>query len=304
LTENTPNTLEDGHETGKGSAIAELIALMDLEPAGPDLFQGKSPQDRWQRVFGGQVLGQALVAAQRTVGGRACHSMHAYFLQAGNPRVPILYRVDRSRDGGSFSARRVVALQNGRTIFTMAASFHSPEMGVEHQSRMPDVPAPESLRSESEWRAEAAERLPEEIRAWFLRERPIEIRPVVPEDRFSGGKHPPKQILWMRAKGPLGEPQALHQCALAYASDISLLDTSLLPHGFTLFTPALQLASLDHAMWFHRPFRADEWFLYVQESPSAGEGRSFNTGAVYTRDGTLVASVAQEGLVRWRAVRP
>ncbi len=225
---------------------------------------------------------------------------HAYFLRAGNPKHPIFYEVQRRRDGRSFSARQVVARQKDQIIFTMSASFQQPEEGFAHQKPMPDVPAPDALKNESEWREAAATRLPAEVRSWFLRDRPIEIRPVVPEDRFSGDKHPPQQILWVRAKGRLSDALSLHQCVLAYASDMSLLDTSLLPHGATLFTPGLQLASLDHAMWFHRPLRVDEWLLYVQESPSAAGARSFNTGAVYREDGTLVASVAQEGLVRQR----
>ena len=283
-----------------GDALAGLVALLDIRSLGNDLFEGTSPKDRWQRVFGGQVLGQALVAAQRTVQERHCHSLHAYFLRAGNPKHPIRYQVQRSRDGRSFSARQITALQKDKPIFTMSASFQREEEGLAHQNPMPKVPPPGALKNEAEWRAAAAAKLPEEVRPWFLRERPIEIRPVVPEDRFSGKKHPPRQIFWLRAKGTLAGTPSLHQCVLAYASDMSLLDTSLLPHGATLFTPHLQLASLDHAMWFHRPFRADEWLLYVQESPSAGGARSFNTGALFREDGVLIASVAQEGLVRQR----
>jgi acyl-CoA thioesterase-2 len=300
VSDKKPNSQVPPAEERSGSALEDLVGLLNLQASDGDMFVGQSPKDRWQRVFGGQVLGQALVAAQRTVDERICHSLHAYFLWPGNPKVPIHYRVERSRDGNSFSSRNVDALQSGRTIFTMSASFQMREAGLQHQSAMPDVPLPEALKSEKEWRAEAAALLPEDVRPWFLRERPIEIRPVLPENRFSGEKLPAKQILWVRAKGPLGEAPAIHQCVLAYASDMSLLDTSLLPHGYTLFNPELQLASLDHAMWFHRPFRADEWLLYVQESPNAAGGRSFNTGAIYARDGRLVASVAQEGLVRRR----
>jgi acyl-CoA thioesterase-2 len=283
-----------------GVALADLIALLDIKSVGDDLFEGISPKSRWQRVYGGQVLAQALVAGQRTVEGRICHSLHAYFLRPGNPKHAIRYQVQRSRDGHSFSARHILALQNDKPIFTMSASFQREEEGLAHQVAMPDVPPPNALKSEAEWREAAAAQLPEEIRPWFLRERPMEIRPVVPEDRFSGKKLPPRQIFWMRAKGRLSDALGPHQYVLAYASDMSLLDTSLLPHGATLFTPGLQLASLDHAMWFHRPFRADEWILYVQESPNAAGARSFNTGALYTEDGTLIASVAQEGLVRRR----
>jgi acyl-CoA thioesterase-2 len=281
-------------------ALTDLVALLDLEPIEDNIFRGISPKDRWQRVFGGQVLGQALVAAQRTVLERSCHSLHAYFLRAGDPKVPILYEVDRSRDGASFSARRVVAIQHGRPIFTMAASFQRPESGLEHQTFMPDVPAPESLKTEHQWRREWAHTLPPEIQTWFLRERPVEIRPVQPANRFAAGKHPPQHIVWIRALGQLPEIPALHQCVLAYASDMTLLDTSLLPHGFNLFSPGLQLASLDHAMWFHQPFRADEWMLYVQDSPAASGGRGLNRGTIYRRDGTLAASVVQEGLIRRR----
>jgi acyl-CoA thioesterase-2 len=281
-------------------SLAALLSLLDLDPIELNVFRGSSPKDRWQRVFGGQVLGQALVAALKTVEDRACHSLHAYFLRAGDPNTPILYEVDRSRDGASFSARRVVAIQHGQAIFTMSASFQVEEKGLEHQIPMPEVPAPESLKSEHEWRIEIASDLPEHVRSWFTRARPIEIRPVSPVNRFAKGNHPPHQIVWFRAVGALPEPQALHQCVLAYASDMTLLDTSLLPHGFNLFSSQLQLASLDHAMWFHRPFRADDWLLYVEDSPSASGARGFNLGQVFRRDGVLAASVAQEGLIRLR----
>ena len=208
--------------------------------------------------------------------------------------------MDRARDGGSFTSRRVVAIQTGQQIFNMAVSFQVPEQGLEHQIDMPKVPDPDSLPSEKQWRIEIAADMPEEARAFFLRERPIEIRAVEPPDRFKPGKHPPHQMVWIRATGPMPEDASLHQCVLAYASDMTLLDTSLLPHGFSLFTPSLQLASLDHAMWFHRPFRADEWLLYVQDSPNASGARGFNRGLVFRRDGTLIASVAQEGLIRQR----
>ncbi len=292
---------EGSHVDGAKASLAELLALLDLERVEDDIFRGVSPKDRWQRVFGGQVLGQALVAATRTVADRVCHSLHAYFLRPGDPRVPIVYEVDRSRDGQSFTARRVVAIQHGKPIFTMSASFQVAEHGLEHQSSMPDVPDPDSLKSEREWRADILNDIPEHIRPWFLRPRPIEFRPVDPVNRFADAKHPPHQALWFRAVGPLPDDIALHQCVVAYASDMTLLDTSLLPHGLTLYTGTLQTASLDHAMWFHRPFRADEWLLYVQDSPSASSARGFNRGAIYRRDGVLAASVAQEGLIRVRA---
>ena len=298
---NDRDGLERGSaENSASEALASLLGLLDLEPIETNIFRGVSPKDRWQRVFGGQVLGQALVAAGRTVQDWSCHSLHAYFLRAGDPKTPILYEVDRSRDGHSFSARRVVAIQNGSPIFTMSASFERAEQGLEHQSAMPEVPRPEDLRTEQEWRNEIVSELPEQVRAWFLRVRPIEIRPVEPPNRFAKGKYPPRQIVWFRAAGPMPDSPALHQCVLAYASDMTLLDTSLLPHGYNLFSGALQLASLDHAMWFHRPFRADEWLLYVQESPSASGSRSFNRGEIFRRDGALVASVAQESLIRLR----
>ena len=289
---------------GATDALGALVSLLDLEPIELNIFRGVSPKDRWQRVFGGQVLGQALVAAVRTVEGRACHSLHGYFLRAGDPKTPILYEVDRSRDGSSFSARRVVAVQHGEAIFTMSASFQAAEEGLEHQIEMLDVPAPESLKSEHEWRMEIMSDMPGHARNWFTRPQPIDIRPVEPANRFAKGKRPPRQIVWFRASGKLPDSEALHQCVAAYASDMTLLDTSLLPHGFNLFSGALQLASLDHAMWFHRPFRADEWLLYVQDSPSASGARSFNRGMIFRRDGALAASVAQEGLVRLRKTPP
>jgi acyl-CoA thioesterase II len=285
---------------GAKAALATLLGLLDLECIETNIFRGVSPKDRWQRVYGGQVLGQALVAAQRTVEGRICHSLHAYFLRPGDPKTPILYEVDRNRDGGSFTARRVVAIQNGQVIFTMAASFQVVEQGLEHQFEMPEAPDPDSLPSEKQLRVELASDLPEEVHAWLMRDRPIEIRAVEPKNRFIRGKHAPKQTVWFRAVGALPDDVALNQCVLAYASDMTLLDTSLLPHGHSVFSRNIQLASLDHAMWFHRPFRADEWMLYVQDSPSASGARGFNRGTVFARDGRLIASVAQEGLIRVR----
>jgi acyl-CoA thioesterase-2 len=263
-----------------------------------------SPKDRSQRVFGGQVLGQALVAAGRTVEGRVAHSLHAYFLVAGDPKVPILYEVDRSRDGSSFSSRRVVAIQHGRQIFHMSVSLQVPETGLEHQIEMPDVPPPEGLPSEDDFRAKIVDKIPEQYRDHFLRRRPIELRPVDRTDIFAPQKRPPHQAVWVRATGELPADVAFQQCVLAYASDMTLLDTSLLPHGIGWFDNRIQMASIDHAMWFHRPFRADEWLLYVQDSPSASGARGFNRGLIFSRDGKLVASVAQEGLMRMRAPTP
>jgi acyl-CoA thioesterase-2 len=292
--------MRNSDSSGGQSPIEQLVALLDLEPIEENIFRGTSPKDRFHRVFGGQVLGQALVAASRTVVERACHSLHAYFLLPGDPRVPILYEVDRSRDGSSFSSRRVVAIQHGRQIFHMSASFQTPESGLEHQIDPPDVPPPEQLPDEVEYRRRLAGRIPEKYRDHFLRKRPIEVRPVDGEAIFSGMKRVPSHAVWMRATGTLSDETALQQCVLAYASDMTLLETSLLPHAISWFDEKVQLASIDHAMWFHRRFRADEWLLYVQDSPSASGARGFNRGLVYTRAGTLVASVAQEGLVRIR----
>ena len=284
--------------------IEQLIALLDLEPIEENIFRGTSPQDRSQRVFGGQVLGQALVAATRTIENRLCHSLHAYFLLPGDPKVPILYEVDRSRDGKSFSSRRVVAIQHGRPIFHMSVSFQIEEPGLEHQIDAPPVPAPEELPSEDDFRHKMADQIPAEYREHFLRKRPIELRPVDRADIFRPEKRPPHQAVWVRATGHLPENLALNQCVLAYASDMTLLDTALMPHGIGWFSDEIQMASLDHAMWFHRRFRADDWLLYVQDSPSASGARGFNRGLIYTRDGTLVASVAQEGLMRQRPAPP
>jgi acyl-CoA thioesterase-2 len=283
-----------------GTPVEQLMALLDLEPIENNIFRGVSPQDRSQRVFGGQVLGQALVAATRTVDGRHCHSLHACFLVPGDPRIPILYEVDRSRDGRSFATRRVVAIQHGRQIFHMSASFQTEEPGLEHQIDPPAAPRPDSLPSEDEIRRMVAPEVPEEYREHFLRPRPIELRMVDRNDLLRPAKRPPNQSVWVRATGALPHDPALHQCVLAYASDMTLLDTGLLPHGIAWFENRYQIASLDHAMWFHRPFRADEWLLYVQDSPIAWGARSFNRGMIFTEDGKLVASVAQEGLVRDR----
>jgi acyl-CoA thioesterase II len=281
-------------------AVGELLSTLDLEQLEHNLFRGRSPQNGWQRVYGGQVVGQALVAADRTVQGddRVAHSLHAYFLRPGDPKAPIVYEVDRIRDGGSFTTRRVVAIQHGHAIFSMAVSFHSAEPGFEHQAAMPDVPPPESLPSEEELKARLLPNLPEQVRVYWEKERPIELRPVDLSRYFSREKVEPKQLLWIRANGVLPDNYRLHQCVLAYASDFSLLDTALIAHGRVLFDPRLMLASLDHALWFHRPFRADEWLLYVQDSPSAQAARGFCRGSIFSRDGTLVASVAQEGLIR------
>jgi len=284
-------------------ALEQLLSILDLETLEKNLYRGLSPQAGWQRVFGGQVIGQALVAASRTVEGRLAHSLHAYFLRAGDPAIPIIYEVDRIRDGGSFSTRRVVAIQHGQAIFSMAASFHNEEGGLHHQIKMPDVPSPEALPSEAELKERLTGRLPPQVKAYWDRERPIEIRPVDLGRYFSPENRAPSQQVWIRATGNLGDDPALHQCVLAYASDFTLLDTALIAHGRFVFDPRLMLASLDHAIWFHRKFRADEWLLYAQDSPSSSAGRAFCRGTLFTRQGELVASTAQEGLVRERSGR-
>jgi len=287
--------------------LSGLLAALDLTDTGArtaeDIFTGPSLFMPTGRVFGGQVLAQALVAATRTVGPeRLCHSFHAYFLRPGDPKVPILYQVDRSRDGGSFTARRVVAVQHGLQIFILAASFQRNEAGFEHQSQMPVVPEPESLEDDQQQLLRDPGLAPA-IRAWVARERPFETRSVLGRGPFgSTGDRParaPVDHIWLKTRGPLPDDAAMHRALLAFVSDMSLLDTALLPHGKSLFSK-VQVASLDHAMWFHRPFRADEWLLYVQDSPSASGARGFNRGAIYRKDGTLVASVAQEGLIRPR----
>jgi acyl-CoA thioesterase-2 len=284
------------------SAVGQLLSILELEQLEHNLFRGRSPQNGWQRVFGGQVVGQALMAADHTVEAkdRLTHSLHAYFLRPGDPKVPIIYEVDRIRDGGSFTTRRVIAIQHGQAIFSMGASFHKDEPGFHHQIKMPDVPPPEELPSEAELKARLLPVLPEVVRTYWERGLPIELRPVDLSRFFAPNKTEPKQYLWIRTSGPLPDDFRLHQCALAYASDFTLLDTALIAHGRCIFDPKLSLASLDHAVWFHRPFHADEWLLYAQDSPSAQGGRGFCRGSIFSRDGRLVASVAQEGLIRER----
>jgi acyl-CoA thioesterase-2 len=282
-------------------AIETLLSILDLEALEDNLFRGRSPQQSWQRVFGGQVLGQALVAAVRTVDAqRIAHSLHAYFLLGGDPSCPIIYSVERVRDGGSFSTRRVTAIQHGRPMFVMSASFHKIEGGYDHQSQMPKVPAPEDLPSEQELKAKMLAHLPASMRSYWERERPIELRPVDVSRYFSREPRPAEQYVWMRATGALPDDFPLHQCVLAYASDFSLLDTALIAHGKLMFDKDIQLASLDHALWLHRPFRADDWLLYAQDSPNSHGSRGFCRGGIFTRSGELVASVAQEGLMRQR----
>jgi acyl-CoA thioesterase-2 len=288
-------------DSASPGAIDSLLSILDLEPLEDNLFRGRSPQQSWQRVFGGQVLGQALVAAVRTVAAqRVAHSLHAYFLLGGDPTCPIIYSVERVRDGGSFATRRVTAIQHGRPMFVMSASFHKTETGFDHHSEMPNVPAPEDLPSEQELKSRMIAHLPANIRSYWERERPIELRPVDVSRYFAREPHRPEQYIWMRATGALPDDFPLHQCVLAYASDFSLLDTALIAHGKLMFDKDVQLASLDHALWFHRPFQADDWLLYAQDSPNAHGSRGFCRGSIFTRDGVLVASTAQEGLMRQR----
>ena len=285
------------------SAVQEVLDILDLEPLEVNLFRGRSPQSRWQRVFGGQVIGQALVAACRTVEdvtARPPHSLHAYFLLGGDPKVPIIYEVDRIRDGKSFTTRNVKAIQHGHAIFSMSVSFHVSEPGLNHQVKMPDVPKPDELPSDEELKDRIYPLLPEPARRYYERERPIEFRPVE-FSRYLGEKSENGRFdIWIRATGRLPDEPAIHQCVLAYASDMMLLDAALIPHGRSVFSEDIMAASLDHALWFHRPFRADEWLLYAQDSPSLADSRGFSRGLIFASDGTLVASVAQEGLLRQR----
>jgi len=284
------------------SAMQGLISILDLETLERNLFRGRSPQTGWQRVFGGQVIAQALVAAQRTVDAdRHVHSLHCYFMRPGDPAVPIIYEVDRIRDGKSFTTRRVVAIQHGHAIFSLSASFQIDEPGLEHQFEMPaDLPRPETLTSAKELIESFIDSVPESVRAYWERERPIEFKPVSLTHYTSREKLPPKQNIWIRTTGPVPDDRPLQAAVLAYLSDMTLLDTSLFAHGRAVFDADLQVASLDHAMWFHRPNPLDDWLLYTQDSPNTSGGRGFTRGSIYASDGTLVASMAQEGLIRLR----
>jgi acyl-CoA thioesterase-2 len=283
------------------SALDALLATLDLERLEDNLFLGARGNEGWQRVFGGQVLGQALMAAARTVDAdRSVHSLHGYFLLAGDPSRPIVYDVERIRDGGSFTTRRVKAIQHGRPIFSMSSSFHKAEPGFDHQSEMPQVPPPEELANPKDLIAGLIDALPQSMRSYWSRERPIDMRVVDVSRYLTRDKKVPLQHIWIRANGKLPDDTAIHQAVLAYASDFTLLDTALIAHGKLLFDADVQLASLDHALWYHRPFRADEWLLYVQDSPNAYGARGFCRGSIFTREGTLIASVVQEGLMRER----
>ena len=285
--------------------VAGLVALLDVEELDTDLYRGMKLPGGRGRVFGGQVIGQALQAAQRSVEGKDAHSLHAYFMRAGDDALPIVYRVVRDFDGRSFATRRVIATQNGQPILNMAASFQLAEGGMHHQDAFPaDIPPPEELKSEAELRIEAARDLPEEHRARFLNwSSPIDVRQLYPRNWIAPARRDPVNYTWIRALAPLGDDPAMHRAILAYASDMSLMATSMMPHGVNWMTPGMQTASLDHAMWFHEAFRADEWMLYAMDSPWAGHGRGINRGRLFTRDGRLVASTAQEGLIRQRTPR-
>lgn len=284
------------------TVLDELVALLSLERIEENLFRGQSQDLGWGQVFGGQVLGQALSAAAQTVpDDRPVHSLQAYFLRPGDASKPIVYDVDRSRDGQSFTTRRVVAIQNGKPIFHMSASFQVDEHGFDHADVMPDVPGPDGLKSELEiWSAHES-RIPRRMRARVLAERPIELRPVEPMDVFNPTAMAPNHAMWVKAGGALRDDAALHRYLLAYCSDFSFIPTALRPHGASWVDPTLQVASIDHVMWFHRPFRMDDWLLHVMESPSASGARGFVRGRFFDRQGRLVASTAQEGLLRRRA---
>ena len=283
------------------SAIQTLIDILTLEKIEENLFRGQTPEDErhHNRIYGGQVIAQALMAAYRTVEGRRCHSLQAYFIRPGDPKAPVLYEVERSREGRSFTTRRVIAIQHGEQILNLAASFQVDEPGYEHQSPMPDAPLPEDVPSDAERAASAADDTPPQLKELVARDFAIEMRRVDPVNPLKPEKAEPYQRVWFRAAGEVGDDPALNQCVIAYATDMSLLATCARPHGVSWMT-GVQMASLDHILWFHRPSRARDWHLYVQDSPSAGGARGFNRGSIYTAEGLLVASAAQEGLIRPR----
>ena len=282
-------------------AVEKLLETVDLERIEENLFRGTSPDQSWQRVFGGQVIAQALVAAQRTVpADRFCHSLHSYFMRPGDPATPIIYDVDRIRDGGSFTTRRVVAIQHGHAIFSLSASFQKDEEGLDHQATMPDVPGPDEVPHGEDLNQTILKRAPEAVRRYWERPRPIEFRPISFDHYLTTDKLEPVQRVWVRCPGEIGDDRALNAAVLAYLSDMTLLDTSLFAHGLSVFDKRIQAASLDHAMWFHRPVRVSDWLLYAQDSPSSSGARGLTRGSLYSADGVLTASVAQEGLIRPR----
>ncbi len=289
------------HPYSQPFTAADLVALLDLEPLEENIYRGQNRDIGTHRIFGGQVLAQALAAAQRTVDeDRLVHSMHGYFILAGDLDIPVVYFVDRLRDGGSFTTRRVTAIQHGRAIFNMAASFHKQEDSLDHQAPMPEVPPPDAIRSELEVIRERADEILERVRAVLTQDRPLDFRPVGQPDPFDTSPRAPERMCWVRANGALDDDPMVHRAVLAYASDYGLITSALLPHGMSVRDPKIMVASLDHAIWFHRPFRVDEWLLYVVEGPTAFGARGFARGTYYSQDGTLVASVAQEGLTRLR----
>ncbi len=278
--------------------IEDLIGLLELEAIEHNIYRGLNRDIGSGRIFGGQVLAQSLVAARKTVDGdRPAHSMHGYFILAGDLETPVVYFVDRLRDGKSYTTRRVTAIQHGRAIFNMSGSFHRPEEGPSHQVQMPDVPPPEEVRPELERIRERADEIPDHLRTVLTQDRPLDFRPVE-VDPFEAGPTEPHRHTWVRAVGEVGDDPLHHQAVLAYASDYGLLGAALQPHGVTFRDPDVMVASLDHAVWFHRPFRVDEWLLYAAWSPVSAGGRGFSRGTFFTREGEVVASVAQEGVVR------
>ncbi len=284
--------------TYSNNTIEELLQLMELETLEVNLFRGESRDIGTPRVFGGQVLAQSIIAASRTVDEGTIHSLHAYFLRAGDAKAPIVYDVDRNRDGRSFKSRRVVAIQHGRPIFTLAASFQLEQDGLEHQFEMPDVPMPEDLPSESNIPEDRLEQVPQLLRRWFTRTGPFDFRPVKKTDVFNPSPQPPFQDVWFRLTEKIDVPDLMHRALMAYASDFHLVGTATLPHGISFIQDDLIMASLDHAMWFHRPARVDDWLLYSCDSPSSSGGRGLARGSIYDRSGRLVASAVQEGMIR------
>lgn len=287
-------------ECREDTVLEELLGLLKLEKIEENIFRGQSQDLGFGNVFGGQVLGQALSAAYRTTRvERTVHSLHAYFLRPGDAQRPIVYHVDCIRDGKSFTTRRVVAIQKGRAIFNMAASFQVVESGFDHQDPAPQPSGPEGIASELELAVKVADQIPKPVREKILCKKPIEIRPVDPINPFDPNKREPRRYAWLKTIDKLPDDPVVHQYMLAYASDFGLVTTSLYPHGQSFWQPQMQIASLDHAMWFHRDFRMDDWLLYAMESPSAGRARGFCRGQIFTQEGILVASVAQEGLIRY-----
>jgi acyl-CoA thioesterase-2 len=280
------------------NSTEELLQLMELETLEVNLFRGESRDIGTPRVFGGQVLAQSVIAASRTVDEGIIHSLHAYFLRAGDATAPIVYDVDRNRDGRSFKSRRVVAIQHGRPIFTLAASFQLEQEGLDHQFEMPDVPMPEDLPSESNVSEQQLQQVPQLLRRWFTRTGPFDFRPVKKVDVFNPRPQPPRQDIWFRLNEKIDAPDLMHRALMAYASDFHLVGTATLPHGISFIQDDLTMASLDHAMWFHRPARVDDWLLYSCDSPSSSGGRGLARGSIYDRSGRLVASAAQEGMIR------